>query len=101
MDGNITAILVGIGLFLAGMFAKGKYSKRSEVKEDVERAKKQELEGTADAEQRYDARVEAAKAKAKEAIDGRPVTGDPVADLADRIRRHRKRRKGRQRVGFD
>lgn len=95
MDGNIIAILVGIGLFLAGVVTKGKLAKRADIKEDVNQARDVEAKGASDAKQRHDDKVQAAIEEAKREVDSRPVTGDPVADLADRIRRHRDRRSRR------
>lgn len=95
---GIIAGLVGIVLFLAGIFVKDKIQKRKQVRDTVDKAEQQEKKGHTEAKEKYDERLKAAEKAVKDHIDSYPVTDDPVADLADRIRRRRERKR-RQRDG--
>jgi hypothetical protein len=102
MENTVIAGLVGIALFLAGVFFKDKVTKRKQVEEAVENAEQVETEGAANAAEKYEAKVDAIEAKAAAEIADRPTGGSPADILADRIRRHHARkRQRRQRDGSD
>lgn len=92
---SIFAGVIGIALFLAGMFFKDKFQKRQQVRDTVDAAAQDEQAGAASATQARDERIANAERKIQDEIDSRPVTDDPVADLADRIRRRKRRRRQR------
>lgn len=100
MDNALIGSLVGIALFLAGMFIKDKANKRDKVRRQVEDAKAREEAGTVEARQEYEKRMAQAEKDIEDAMVDRPVTDDPAADLADRLERLAERvRRRRQRNG--
>lgn len=102
MEGYIVPILMLLAAIGGGLFMKGK-KKRDDVKRHVDDAADSEREGRINATLEYERRVKEAKEAVDAAINARPVTDDPAADLADRIERRRKRRgrKPRQRDRSD
>lgn len=86
------SIVVAILLFVAGMFAKDKLHARKEVRRRTAEAEERHKREQSVAHEEYKRRIDRAKRQAEQAIGKRPVTGDHVADLADRVRRHRNRR---------
>jgi hypothetical protein len=101
MEAYITIILVVLA-GVAGFLLKDKAAKRDEVKQKVKDAAVADEEGAINASLEFAERVKAAEEAVDAAIDARPVTGDPAADLADRIGRSRRQRRARrQRASSD
>jgi len=99
MEGYIVPLLMLLAAIGGGLFMRGK-KKRDDVKRQVDTAADNEAEGRINASLEFAERVKKAKEAVDAAIGARPVTDDPAADLADRIkRRRRSKRKPRQRDG--
>ena len=89
MDYLIGAVIALVGLLL---LRAGGGTGKKQIQDAAKQAKAEEAKVQEDAKTKHDQRVEDAKAAAAAAILDRPVSGDPVADLADRLQRHRDRR---------
>jgi hypothetical protein len=90
-NGIIGLVLLVLGL-LAGFIFKGERNKVAQAKQEIKRADTVEAEGVKNAQRKLEERVVEIRAEARAEVASRPVTSDPVADLADRIARHRSRR---------
>jgi len=97
MEGYIPVILMILAAIGGALFMRDK-NKREAVKQKVEDAAASETEGAIDATLKFAERVKEAEEAVDAAIDARPVTDDPAADLADRLSRRRRLSRATKRV---